>query len=81
MCLLLELEGYHVTSVASLSQAVQHVQKSNGVDLLISDYHLNDGETGTQVITALREILCATTPEPTINPSEAFARDMCLIKG
>ena len=28
-----------------------------GVDLLISDYHLNDGETGTQVIATLREIL------------------------
>ncbi len=56
-CLLLELEGYHVTSVASLSEAVQHVQQGHRVDLLISDYHLNDGETGTQVIATLREIL------------------------
>jgi CheY-like chemotaxis protein len=56
-CLLLELEGYHVTPVASLSEARQHVQKGHGVDLLISDYHLNDGETGTQVIATLREIL------------------------
>jgi two-component system, sensor histidine kinase len=56
-CLLLELEGYHVTPVASLSEAVQHVQQSHRVDLLISDYHLGDGETGTQVIAALREIL------------------------
>ncbi len=57
MCLLLELEGYHVTSVATLSEALQHVQQGHGVDLLISDYHLKDGETGTQVIAALREIL------------------------
>jgi PAS domain S-box-containing protein len=56
-CLLLELEGYHVTPVASLTEALQHVQKGHGVDLLISDYHLSDGETGTQVIAALREIL------------------------
>ena len=56
-CLLLELEGYHVTPVASLSEAVQHVQQGHSVDLLISDYHLNDGETGTQVIATLREIL------------------------
>ena len=55
--LLLELEGYQVTPVASLSQAVQHIQEGHGIDLLISDYHLNDGETGTQVIETLREIL------------------------
>ena len=42
--LLLELEGYHVTLVASLSQALQHVEQGNRVDLLISDYHLNNGE-------------------------------------
>jgi CheY-like chemotaxis protein len=56
-CLLLELEGYHVTPVASLAGALQHVKQGHKVDLLISDYHLNDGETGTQVIAALREIL------------------------
>jgi len=55
--LLLELEGYHVTAVASLAETLQHVRNGNGVDLLISDYHLNDGETGTQVIAALRDIL------------------------
>jgi len=56
-CLLLELEGYHVTPVASLSEALQHIQKGHGVDLLITDYHLSDAETGTQVIATLREIL------------------------
>jgi len=56
-CLLLELEGYHVTSVASLAEAVWHVKQGHGIDLLISDYHLKGGETGTQVITTLREIL------------------------
>jgi PAS domain S-box-containing protein len=56
-CLLLELEGYHVTPVASLAGALQHVQQGHKVDLLISDYHLNDGETGTQVIATLREVL------------------------
>jgi CheY-like chemotaxis protein len=56
-CLLLELEGYHVTPAASLAEALQHAQKGHGVDLLITDYHLSDGETGTRVIAALREIL------------------------
>jgi len=56
-CLLLELEGYHVTPVASLSEALQHARQGHKLDLLITDYHLNDGETGTQVIAALREML------------------------
>jgi two-component system, sensor histidine kinase len=55
--LLLELEGYHVTSIATLSEATQHVQNGNRVDLLITDYHLDNGETGTQVIAALRAML------------------------
>jgi two-component system, sensor histidine kinase len=55
--LLLELENYRVTAVASLSEAVQHVQKGHGIDLLITDYHLSGGETGTQVIAALRALL------------------------
>jgi PAS domain S-box-containing protein len=56
-CLLLELEGYDVTPAASLSEALQHAQQGYKPDLLITDYHLNDGETGTQVIAVLREIL------------------------
>jgi PAS domain S-box-containing protein len=59
-CLLLELEGYHVTPIASLSEALQHVQQGHRVDLLITDYHLNDGETGTEVIASLRERLGIT---------------------
>ena len=54
---LLELEDYRVTAVASLPEAVRHVQQGQRVDLLISDYHLSNGETGTQVIATLREIL------------------------
>jgi PAS domain S-box-containing protein len=56
-CLLLEVEGYGVTPVASLSEALRHIQAGNAVDLLITDYHLSNNETGTQVINTLREIL------------------------
>jgi two-component system, sensor histidine kinase len=56
-CSLLELEGYDVTPVATLREAVEHVQTGNGVDLLITDYHLSDAETGTQVIATLRQML------------------------
>ncbi len=55
--LLLELEGYRVTAVDSLSDALHHARHGKGIDLLITDYHLNDGETGMQVIAALRDIL------------------------
>ncbi len=60
--MLLELDGYHVTSVASLAEALQHVREDIRVDLLVSDYHLSNGETGTQVIAALREELGTSLP-------------------
>jgi two-component system, sensor histidine kinase len=55
--MLLRVEGYRVTAVASLAEALKHVREGNRVDLLVSDYHLGEGETGTQVIAALREAL------------------------
>ena len=57
--MLLRVEGYRVTAVASLAEALKHVRAGNGVDLLVSDYHLGQGQTGTQVIAALRETLSA----------------------
>jgi len=62
MARLLTLEGYRVAQVASLAEALQHVREGGGVDLLICDYHLSGGETGTQVVAALREILGTTLP-------------------
>ena len=55
--MLLKVEGYHVTAVGSLTEALQKARELDGIDLLITDYHLQDGETGTQVIVALREAL------------------------
>jgi PAS domain S-box-containing protein len=57
--LLLSVEGYHVTGVASLAEALAHANGANGIDLLVTDYHLANGETGTAVISALRESLGA----------------------
>jgi two-component system, sensor histidine kinase len=62
MCRLLQLEGYRATPVASFSEALRHVENRNRVDLLICDYHLRGGETGTQVIAALRDILGPSLP-------------------
>jgi PAS domain S-box-containing protein len=55
--MLLKSEGYHTTAVASLAEALDYVAKDPGLDLLVTDYHLREGETGMQVIAALRETL------------------------
>ena len=55
--LLLSVEGYQVTAVATLGEALGHATRQNVIDLLVTDYHLANGETGTAVISALRESL------------------------
>ncbi len=82
-CMLLELEGYRVTAVGSLAEALNHVQRGHAVDLLITDYHLREGETGSQVITTLREILgislkVVLTTGDTSSVIKQLPRDPCL---
>jgi two-component system, sensor histidine kinase len=57
--MLLKVEGYHVTAVASLAEAMRAARGLDAIDLLVTDYHLQDGETGTQVIAAVRDALQA----------------------
>lgn len=57
--LLFSVEGYHVTAVATLAEALDHAGGELTIDLLVTDYHLANGETGTTVISALRETLGA----------------------
>ena len=52
--MLLRVEGYRVTAVSGLADAL-NAAKADVPDLLITDYHLGDGELGTQVITAVRQ--------------------------
>jgi two-component system, sensor histidine kinase len=54
--LLLSVEGYRVTAVATLAEALDEATRSV-IDLLLTDFHLANGETGTAVISALRESL------------------------
>jgi PAS domain S-box-containing protein len=51
--MLLRVEGYRVTAVATLADALQTVDR-DVPDLLLTDYHLANGEFGTDVIAALR---------------------------
>jgi len=53
--MLLAVEGYRVTAVSSKSEALRSANADGTPDLLITDYHLGDGELGTQVIAAVRE--------------------------
>ena len=55
--MLLRVEGYRVSAVAGLAEAQRSVQEEGGPDLLLTDYHLANGETGVEVITALRNML------------------------
>ena len=55
--MLLTVEGYQVTGVATLGEALAHANRKDAIDLLVTDYHLANGETGTAVIAALRESL------------------------
>jgi len=55
--MLLSVEGYRVKAVASLAEALRSAEEEGTPDLVITDYHLRQGELGTQVIAALRKRL------------------------
>jgi two-component system, sensor histidine kinase len=52
--MLLRTEGYEVATAASRAEALQRLGELPRLDLLVTDYHLG-GETGREVITAVRE--------------------------
>jgi PAS domain S-box-containing protein len=52
--MLLRVEGYRVSAVASGPEALRAVAEEGAPDLVITDYHLRDGELGTEVVAALR---------------------------
>jgi CheY-like chemotaxis protein len=60
--LLLELEGYRVISAASREEALQRGRDHPDIDLLISDYHLKEHQTGLNVIAAIRAQLARDIP-------------------
>jgi two-component system, sensor histidine kinase len=75
--MLLRVEGYGVTAVASLAEAVRSVQETGAPDLLITDYRLGNGELGTQVIAALRRSLGANLKAVLVTgDAPAAARDL-----
>jgi two-component system, sensor histidine kinase len=58
--MLLQVEGYRVTTASSVHEALKRTLENRDIELVLTDYHLQDGETGVQVIMALRETLGPT---------------------
>ena len=52
--LLLTVEGFRVTTASSLAEALGHAAEHSDIELLVTDYHLTNQETGVQVIAAIR---------------------------
>jgi PAS domain S-box-containing protein len=55
MRMLLEIEGYEVATAATAEEALARLREEKFA-LLVTDYHLEGGRTGTQVIAAARDI-------------------------
>ena len=53
--MLLSTEGYEVVTAASLAEALQKLRDCRRLSLLVTDFHLADGETGVEVISRLRD--------------------------
>jgi two-component system, sensor histidine kinase len=54
---LLESVGYEVTAVSSLAEALNQAHANEDFKFLITDYHLGDGELGTEVVRSVRSVL------------------------
>jgi PAS domain S-box-containing protein len=75
--MLLKVEGYRVVPASSLGEALTLAKDDPGVALLITDYHLRDGETGMQVIRAVREIVGRDLPAVVITgDTSSTVRDL-----
>jgi CheY-like chemotaxis protein len=62
MSLFFRALGYRVVSAASLDETLAVVDKSSRVDLLITDFHLPNGKTGSDVINCVRKALGESFP-------------------
>jgi two-component system, sensor histidine kinase len=52
---LLKMEGYDIIAAATAEEAQIELQDGNEFDLVITDYHLEPGHTGTEVIASARQ--------------------------
>ena len=57
VCSLLETVGYRVTGVTSVAEALKQAHEQKDIVLLITDFHLANGELGTEAIRSIRSVL------------------------
>jgi two-component system, sensor histidine kinase len=55
--LLLRLEGFRISTASSLPEALRQATEHSDIELLVTDYHLGEAETGVAVIGAIRRHL------------------------
>ncbi|HUG73454.1 MAG TPA: ATP-binding protein [Steroidobacteraceae bacterium] len=48
-------EGFRVSEAASLEEALQRLEENPDIQVIVSDYHLEGGRTGVEVIAAARQ--------------------------
>jgi CheY-like chemotaxis protein len=60
--MLLKAEGYKVTAATTVEEAIRCAREHPDIELLISDYHLARGQTGTEAIQGVRSVLGAQLP-------------------
>jgi CheY-like chemotaxis protein len=56
MRMLFKIEGFRVTAVAGAAEALALLRDDADFDLIVTDFHLEAGRTGTEVISAAREV-------------------------
>ena len=54
--MLLKVEGFEVVPAGSLAEAVEQLTANPRIDLLVTDYHLQQGDTGLDVIVRARAV-------------------------
>ena len=57
MRILLKVEGYSVVTAPTAAEALELLRDGVDFDLIITDFHLEEGRTGTEVISVAREMI------------------------
>jgi DNA-binding response OmpR family regulator len=80
MQMLLELDGFKVSTATTLAECLPLVEVNRDISILIVDFHLRDGQLGTDVVQSIRATLGSTIDAvlitgDTSGAADAMARD------
>ena len=57
--MLLKVEGFAVSAASGLAEAIRVAEQHRDITVLVTDYHLGNGDLGTQLIDAVRGVIGA----------------------